>query len=88
MKNVKNFNQFISEKKKFWMQDVNKEIEEKGTKGALRKSLHKKKGEKITASELNKGITKLKKKKNLTAAEKKKEKRMVLARNFRNAKKK
>ena len=87
MKNVKTFNEYISEKK-LWMQGVNKEIEEKGTKGALRKSLGKKKGQKISEKELTSGINKLKKKKHLTPSEKKKEKRMVLAETFRKSKKK
>jgi len=80
MKHIKKFNE-----EKNWIQDAVKKP------GALRKYLHKKKGEKITQSEINDEISKLKKKDKdkdkpglqLNAADRKKYKRLTLAKTLK-----
>lgn len=55
MENIKSFEEFVNEEKK-WIQDAIK------YPGALRKSMKKKEGEKITKGEIAAEISKLKKK--------------------------
>jgi hypothetical protein len=77
----------LTEAKAKWMQKASKEMEDKGTKGALRKHFGVKEGEKIPASKVNAEIAKLKAKEKKTEAETKLLRRLVFAKNAKKAKK-
>lgn len=85
MEKIKSFESFNEEKKEKWIQDAIKKP------GSLRKSLGKKKGEKISKSEINSELSKLKGKDRdkskpglqLSKKDKTKQKRLTLARTLK-----
>jgi hypothetical protein len=83
--------QLQEKEEKKWMQKAGKEMEKKGTKGALHRQLGKKEGEKLSKSELESKKAALQKKgegdKKLSADERKMLRRIIFALNAMKAKK-